>query len=304
MNEKKIGLIGLDTSHVVAFSRLLNDPKDPHHVPGAKVVVGFPGGSPDMPLSINRVKGFTEEIQGKYGVRIVDRLEAVAEAADLVFITAVDGRVHHDLFGRVARYGKPTYIDKPLALSVAETKAILEAASSAGIPVMSSSSLRYAESFVAALGDATLGGVQGIDVCGPLEMESTQPGLFWYGIHAVEMIVAAMGVGCRRVRATMQEGCEIFVAEWADGRIATFRGNRKGHQHFTCVLHGEKGFRFVDPYSTGKPPYASLLAAILRSLPHGRSDVPEGQTLEVIRLIEAANTARDGAGCVELDQKP
>lgn len=303
-SEFKIGLVGLDTSHVVAFSRLLNDPRDPHHVAGAKVVVGFPGGSPDMPPSVNRVKGFTEEIRAKHGVRIVDRVEAVAEAVDLVFITAVDGRVHRDLFDRVARYRKPTCIDKPLALSSAEARAILEAASSAGIPLMSTSSLRYAEPFVAALGDADLGGVHGIDVCGPLELEPTQPGLFWYGIHAVEMIVAALGVGCRRVRATTREGCELFVMEWEDGRIATYRGNRAGHQHFTCVVHGGKGFRFVDPYAGGKPFYASLLAAILRSLPFGCGDVPEGQTLEVIRIIDAANAARAGAGCVELGANP
>lgn len=299
--ELKVGLIGLDTSHVVAFSRLLNDPKDPHRVPGARVVAGFPGGSPDMPLSVNRVQGFTEDIRGKFGVSILASPEAVAEAADLVFITAVDGRTHRDLFQRIVRFGKPTYIDKPLAVSVADARAILEGASSAGVPVMSSSSLRYAESFVAALGDASLGGVTGVDVSGPLDLEPTQPGLFWYGIHAIEMVVAAMGPGCRRLRAVTSEGSEVYVAEWTDGRIATIRGNRTGHQDFTCVLHGVKGFRLVYPYSTGKPPYAGLLAAILRSLPAGKSAVPALETLEVIRLIEAANAARAGAGCVELE---
>ena len=75
----RIGIIGLDTSHVTAFTALLNDPANPNHVPGGKVVVAFGGGSKDFGLSINRVEGFTKELKEKWAVEMVDSPEACAE---------------------------------------------------------------------------------------------------------------------------------------------------------------------------------------------------------------------------------
>src|SRR5688500_8970036 len=60
--ELKVGLIGLDTSHVIAFTELLNNPKNTNHVPGAKVVVAFKGGSADIESSRSRVEGYTKEL--------------------------------------------------------------------------------------------------------------------------------------------------------------------------------------------------------------------------------------------------
>ena len=67
----RVGIIGTDTSHVPAFTRLLNDPTSPDHIPGAKVVAAYKGGSPDVESSHTRVDKFAEEIRTKYGVEIV-----------------------------------------------------------------------------------------------------------------------------------------------------------------------------------------------------------------------------------------
>ena len=45
MGNLKIGMIGLDTSHAVAFTKLLNDPNNPFHVTGGKVMMACPVGS-------------------------------------------------------------------------------------------------------------------------------------------------------------------------------------------------------------------------------------------------------------------
>ena len=55
----RLGMIGLDTSHVIAFTRLINDPAKNY---GCKVVVGYRGGSPDIPDSANRVKAITCDV--------------------------------------------------------------------------------------------------------------------------------------------------------------------------------------------------------------------------------------------------
>jgi len=67
----RIGMIGLDTSHVIAFTKLINDPTVPDHVPGGKVVAAYKGGSDDIESSYSRVDGFTKQLQDDFGVQIV-----------------------------------------------------------------------------------------------------------------------------------------------------------------------------------------------------------------------------------------
>src|SRR5213079_1134092 len=90
----RIGIIGLDTSHVPAFTKLFNDPKAEGDLAGFKVVAGFPGGSKDVKASYSRVDMFTKQIENEYGVEIVDSIETLLGKVDVVLIESVDGRPH------------------------------------------------------------------------------------------------------------------------------------------------------------------------------------------------------------------
>src|SRR5262245_23494795 len=77
----RIGIIGLDTSHVPEFTALFNNAKGDadsaalyHLAPAFKVVAGFPGGSKDVKASYSRVDMFTKQLQDKWGVEIVDSI--------------------------------------------------------------------------------------------------------------------------------------------------------------------------------------------------------------------------------------
>jgi hypothetical protein len=70
--ELRLGMIGLDTSHVIAFADLLHDTAHKNHVPGGRVVAAFKGGSPDIEASHTRVDRFTRELQEKHRVKIYD----------------------------------------------------------------------------------------------------------------------------------------------------------------------------------------------------------------------------------------
>ena len=302
MPDLRIGLIGLDTSHVTAFTKLLNDPTDPHHVAGGKVAVAWPGEpSMDFKASHSRVEGFTAELRDKHGIRVVGSAEAVAEACDVVFIESVDGRVHLDLFRRVARFKKPVFIDKPFAVTSRDAREIVRIAKEQGVQVMSCSSLRYSEKLQASLArkPEEAGAIIGCDACGPMSIEPTQPGFFWYGIHTVEMVNAVMGNGCRRVSVMSNEDFDLLTGVWADGRMATVRGLRKGAWGFGLTLHREKGSEFINCYE-GRPPYAGMLEAILRTLARGQPEIEPEATLEIIRLIEAANESRQTGNVVEV----
>ena len=92
--ELRLGIIGLDTSHVPAFTDVINNPQNKAHVPGAKVVAAFKGGSPDIASSRDRVEGFTKTLVEKYGVKIYDSIEEMVKNVDAVLIESVDGRPH------------------------------------------------------------------------------------------------------------------------------------------------------------------------------------------------------------------
>ena len=292
----RIGMIGLDTSHVIGFTKLLNNPEAEHHVPGGRVVAAYPGGSSDFELSWSRVEGFTTQLRDDHNVQILDRPEAVAEACDLVFINSCDGRVHLDQFRQTLGAKRPTFIDKPLATSLADAAEIFRLADETGVPVMSSSAMRYDDSLVTALADRS-DPVIGCNVFGLIPEEPTQPGLFWYGIHSMELLVTVMGTGCRQVRALRSDDSDLISFVYDEGRFASIHGLRRGKGGFGLILHLEKaGAIFVDINAMTRPRYAPLLEAVLASLPEGKSAIPTDETLEVIRLIEVANESRAAFG--------
>ncbi|MDB6127351.1 MAG: NAD(P)-binding protein [Verrucomicrobia bacterium] len=299
----KIGLVGLDTSHVEGFAALLHDPKNPDHVAGGRIVVGFPGGSPDFALSADRVGGYTKKLREEHQVVMVGSPREVAEAVDAVLLTTVDGRLHREQFAEIAPFRKPVFLDKPFAVTSADARAIATLAREHGTPLFSSSSLRFAGALQSALADDKGGKIFGADFFGPMNLQPTQPGFFWYGIHSAEMLYAAMGPGCLRVRVSSTPNHDVAIGTWNDGRIGTIRGNRAGNSAFGGVIHREKTNQWIDA-AAGRRPDAGLMIAIMDFFRGGKSPVPLDETTELIRFLEAANESRaNGGRDVELSSK-
>lgn len=299
--ELKIAIIGLDTSHAPLFAELLNNPDHPHHVRGGKVTAAYPGGSPDFELSIGRVDKFTAEVRDNSGVPIVQSIQEAAENADAILLLSVDGRVHLEQFRQIVPYGKPVFIDKPFAVTTRDAKAMYRLAQEHGIPLMSCSSVRWSEGLGRALDSADQGNIIGVDTYGPMELQSTQPGFYWYGIHAADMLYRSMGKGCKEVTVTTNADHDLAVGVWEDGRVGTLRGNRKGNRRFGALIHREQGTEHVDVYADGKPYYASMLEEVIRMFQTGAAPIDMTETLEVIAFLEAANESRETGRTVKLD---
>ncbi|MHA6484900.1 Gfo/Idh/MocA family protein [Paenibacillus sp. strain BS8-2] len=299
--ELKISIIGLDTSHVVAFTELLNDDTHAHHVQGGKIVAAYPGvASPDFDMSINRIDGFTEKIRDEFGIQLVSSLEEAAELGDAILLESVDGRVHLEQFKRIVKFGKPVFIDKPLAVQSSESEEIFKLSKEYQVPVMSCSSLRYAEALTKSLENNGREQIIGMDCYGPMALQETQPGLFWYGIHTVDMLFSALGKGCVEVRSVKTEDHDLVVGTWADGRIGTIRGNRSGNNQFGAMIHRTQGSEWVNVASGSKPYYASLLENVMDMFQGGEPAIDPEETQEIIRFMEAANESRESGLPVRL----
>src|SRR5262249_49456796 len=139
----RAGIIGLDTSHVTTFTKLLNAPTPRPELAGVRIVAAYPGGSPDIPDSRNRLAGFTNELRDKLGGAIVGSIDEWLARVDVVLLESVDGRPHLEQARPVFRARKPVFIDKPVAGSLADAVAIFDLARDSGTPCFSTSSLRF-----------------------------------------------------------------------------------------------------------------------------------------------------------------
>ncbi|MDR6549845.1 Gfo/Idh/MocA family oxidoreductase [Paenibacillus qinlingensis] len=295
----RIGIIGIDSSHAPTFTQLLNDNEHPFHVTGGKVTVAYPGGSPDFEMSYSRIEGFTTQLRDR-GVTIVDSPEEVAANCDGILMTSVDGRIHLEQFRRVLSYRKPIFIDKPMTVSSAEAREIIALAQQNNIPLMSCSSLRYAEELTIALHAADNSPIIGMDCYGPMALQATQPGLFWYGVHTVEMLFRVLGKNCLHVTAATTEDHDVITGVWDNGVIGTIRGNRKGNGQFGALIHQESRTQFVDVNKHPKPYYASLLEKIMSMFVTGSPEIDAEETVQIIRFMEAANESRQTGLTVNL----
>ncbi len=285
----RAGIIGLDTSHVIHFTRLLNSPEVRPELAGCRVVAAYPRGSPDIKSSVERVPKYTEQVQ-EFGVEIVQSIDELIERVDVVLLETNDGRPHLEQVIPVLQAGKPVFIDKPIAGSLADAVAIFDLAEKYDVPVFSSSSLRYTTGALEAR-DGAAGPVTGCETYSPCALEKTHPDLYWYGIHGVELLYAVMGTGCQTVARTSTESTDVVVGLWDGGRIGTFRGRRSGGGYGGIIFTEKK------PLPIGKyQGYEPLLVEIVQFFRSRTAPVDPAETLEIYTFMEAADESKRQGG--------
>lgn len=287
----RLGMIGLDTSHVTAFTKLLNDTKHKDHVPGGQVVVAFKGGSPDIESSWGRVEGYTKELQEKFGVKMVPTIEELCRQVDAVLLMSVDGRPHLEQARPVIKAGKRLFIDKPLAGSLKDAIEIFRLAKAANVPVFSSSSYRYYPGLVE-VKKANVGEIRSVISWGPAHLESHHPDLFWYGVHPTESLFTILGTGCETVVRTTTPDTDVITGIWSGGRVGTLHALRQGPTPYRVTVFGTKAT--AEQKSGGD--YAPLVREIIKFFQSGVSPVPPEETIELFAFMEAADESKRQGG--------
>lgn len=279
---RRIGIIGLDTSHSVAFTQTLNDPSAGLEFGGYRITTAYPKGSNDIKSSVDRIPEYTEVVK-KLGVEITGSIEDLLKKTDVILLETNDGRLHLEQALKVMKAGKRLFIDKPIAASLSDTLVIFRAAEFYKVPVFSSSSLRYIQG-VSEIAGGSIGKVLGADTYSPATLEKTHPDLFWYGVHGVETLFTVMGTGCQSISGTFTEGFDQVTGLWADSRIGTFRGIRKGKSDYGGIVFGEKGISVLGKYSGYNP----LLLEIVKFFQTGIPPVRPDETIEIFAFMAAA----------------
>jgi len=286
----RLGIIGTDTSHVTAFTEILNDESSPDHVPGGQVVAAYKGGSPDIESSATRVDQFADELRNKWKLRFYTSIPEMCQHVDAILLESVDGRVHLAQARAVIAAHKPLFIDKPLASTLEDAREIDRLARAAGLPWFSASSLRFGEiAETMKFADAT-----GVETWGPGPLEPHhQLDLAWYAIHPIELLYSLMGPGCEEVSRTYSPDADVLVGRWKDGRIGAVRALRPYSDYGAVVFRPKQ---IVESPSRPADSYRPLLVEVMKFFETGQPPVPNQETLEIFAFMDAAQRSKDEGG--------
>lgn len=291
-SQKKIGIIGLDTSHSVAFTKEINgeNGKGTEQYKGFKIVAAYPYGSKVIESSYTRIPGYIEQVE-KMGVEVVSSIAELMDKVDFVLLETNDGNEHlHQAF-EVFKSGKPVFIDKPLAATLSQAIAIDQLAKEYNVTYFSSSAVRFSTQNQK-LRSGVHGKVLGVDYYSPATREITHPDFGWYGIHGVEGLFTIMGTGCVAVNRMSAEGTDVVSGLWSDGRIGTFRGRRTGSSTYGGTVFTDSG----DFPAGAFEGYVGLLDEIVKFFTTGESPVNSKETIEMFTFMEASNVSKRNNG--------
>jgi predicted dehydrogenase len=279
----RLGCLGTDSSHLPEFSKRI---KAMNEAGKTRCVVTqfYTDGKHDMPAGqVAKWEQTTLEL----GATRATSLEQMLASVDGVLVLAVNGHRHLELALPSLAKGLPTYVDKPLTCDLQQAKQLLAAARKGNARCYSASSLRFAAE-VTGLPREVIGTINSIDATGPGELNDSMEGLFFYGVHTIEMVDALFGKpGVSRVRAISNKDRELVDLEYADGRHAHLRMERNGSYDFAATVHGSKSLHQFKVNFNGV--YDRLVEGMTRFFEGGTAPSELRDIVENVAVMEAGN---------------
>ncbi|MBM4076956.1 MAG: hypothetical protein FJ267_15105, partial [Planctomycetes bacterium] len=273
----KVGIVGLDNYQALDFTTQFHNPNSPPELQGLRVIAGFPGGSPDIEESVTSLPKWLPLLKDQ-GVEILDSIDAVADRTDALLIMSLDGRQHLSQLKQAIRRGKPIYIGRPLATSLSDAIAVFDLAKKHDVPLFSCSQHRYVPAFSGMRNHPEVGQVTGCSVWGGCPFDPLLPDTVWKGLHGIETLYTILGPGCESVTRASTNDAELLTGVWADGRIGTYRGIRKGAVTYRAMVFGEKGISPSGDYGYDVP--VNWVA------PHGEYWGYKGIAIQIVKFFK------------------
>ncbi|MGC8971399.1 MAG: Gfo/Idh/MocA family protein [bacterium] len=275
----RIGIVGSDNSHAIAFSQLTNLPEG---VKGLKVeeakVVAIWGFEKNRTEEVARLGNIPEIVQ--YPEDMIGKIDAV-------MIVLRDGAIHYKFSKPFIEAGIPTFIDKPIETSIENAKRIVRLAKEKSTPITSFSTLRFDEPIVKLKEDLlSKGPLTAGFVCGPADINSEYQGIFFYGVHIVELCQEIFGSGVERVIAVNNNNNIAITLTYPDDRIVELLMLGNAVYTFTISAFGKNGWSYWDGRQTTSPYYYGLLK-FLEMIKTSKLPIDYDDMLEVVKVLKA-----------------
>jgi hypothetical protein len=200
---------------------------------------------------------------------------------DGVLLARDDAETHYEFAAPFLNAGIPIYIDKPLALSVAEAKQLIDLQQYPG-QLFSCSALRYAKEFkLSDLEFAQLGRLRQIHATVPKDWDK-------YAVHVIEplLMLAKERGTIERTQAWRNNDATTLAAEYSEGLQVLVSTMGSSSAPLTLRVMGDFGWKdlfFQDSYSAFKNALFEFVQGIL----HKDVRIDPEFMLEVVNLIES-----------------
>jgi predicted dehydrogenase len=282
----RFGLLGVNTSHADAFSRIFNGTADDAALIDGSEITAIWGND------LARI----DELATKH--HIANRIANPNDMLGLVdAVLVVDdtngGAVHADLARPFLEAGMPVFVDKPMTTDYADAVALFEIAGRTGAPLLSCSALRFAVELESAREKlAQIGRLSSIVSVGPGDW-------FYYGVHAVELLGAVAGTGAKTVHRHVFDQRDVVVIGYDDGPTAVVATLRDASYVFELTAYGETGhLSFSVDDAIGF--YSNTMREVVKMVETGISPLAPEQTLEVLAILHAGTRSAETGTTVSL----
>ncbi|NLV73144.1 MAG: Gfo/Idh/MocA family oxidoreductase [Chloroflexi bacterium] len=271
----RIGIIGTENSHAVQACKRFNVDQT---IPEGKVVVMCPGQGDTMKHCKQIAKdGLVPEV--------VRRPADLVDKCDLVIIMNRNGKYHTPSARLSLRAGVPTFVDKPLTCSVREASELIDLAHKNNTWLSSWSTLWHTESFRSFLAEAKekAGATQIGMAGGPCDLDSEHGGVFFYGIHTVELALQGYGYDVESLSAVRSAESALVNIKMQSGVLVTLHMIKA--YIFQMLVHGEQGSAYRalnadDGYDNG-------FKALVDAVQNGVWPLDDAQLLRPVQVLEA-----------------
>jgi len=212
---------------------------------------------------------------------IIDEYEEMIGQVDAILLARDDAENHRTMSAPFLQAGLPVYIDKPLALSVAEAEKIYSMEKYPG-QIFTCSALGCARELRVTPDQ--------LSEIGELKQIEARIGNSWekYAVHIIEPVLRITGDqgDPARVQVETKEGVHRVTATWSTGLVTRFSTHGEAPVAPEIVLIGRTGslsLAFKDTYAAFKSALESFVAVARRQ----KSPVSKELVMKIVRIIEA-----------------
>jgi len=216
------------------------------------------------------------------GVTLVSSPDELAPC-DAAMVLAPGHPEHHlKLATQAFNLGVPVYVDKPLAESLDVASEIFRRADAKGVPVFTSSALRYGTGLTEGL--ASRGGKDAIE---HIRVWGGSGSFSEYAIHSVEIMVSILGPNATEITSTSAGRQTMIHAEFVGGKSGTVFFHPHSDTHYQAMLSTARETSHV--LCAGPTMFECLAGAVLDFFESGNSPVPREESLLIRRILDDAN---------------
>jgi hypothetical protein len=231
----RIGIIGTENSHAMAFTKLFNQPGENgacRH-PGYRVTGVF---GPIVETAEKVVQeGGADYVAGDY-TELLGKIDAL-------MVTSRRGSVHHQYATPFIDAGIPVFVDKPFTVDPAQAEDICARAKKSGAPLWGGSTFKLVydnlmmRHFVS--GMRAKGTFRGAAVNYCVMTDSEYDGFYFYAPHLTETALTAFGPDMRAVHAFGKDKNVTVLARYDDYDVSLHY--TAGTWKMTFALYGSEG---------------------------------------------------------------